>query len=342
MLPDLLQEINQNRLTALQEAGVPVKPPLVGVVAGHGAHRGGEPAVLLFNAGESRPSFRLKLAHAPAGEARLMHEYRALQDMQAVAALQESTPRPVEIFRFEGSLVLIVTFLPGASLKTLFHRSQRARIEQLRRGLFLVQVWIQLLQTSTAIGAVQFPSGSAVAQRLTRLQQAGWDVSSLSRAFVERLMNDAHAHRELRVPLAGRHGDLQLNHVMLDGHRVHVIEWGRFVRGATPFDDVFQVALDLSQLDGSLYPERQASVQSFCTGFLERSWQANLIAEYVSHYLQAMHLPEQAAHLFFSLFLMDMCLADTANGDRQAGRASGRWHILATYAEHEQHSVFCR
>jgi hypothetical protein len=370
VFPALLHRLRAEWIDAIHGAGMALEPPLSAIMVGDASagaplplpftsplpsvgdfalrvgvgdfagqalkDQGLAATFLIFGAGQSQPGVVLKSAHTPDRQTYLAREQQILTELWAVSALSGTLPRPLGCFQAEASTVTLHTWLRGTSLRVLLQRRERTSVGQIRHDLFRAQVWIQLLQTATALGAVQFPGRPAIEQRVELLHRMAGDRVDLPQRFVDSLIAEAEEFRELRLPLVGRHGEFGPRSIVVTTNQVGVINWGSFTRGPLPLDDIFSFAVEMAQLH---VRGRSHWVQVDCAcyeAFIENNWFSQLIAECVNRYLRAMHLPEEIAYLFFSLFLLD-----TAALELQRGVARASWlQFLNHYASHERRSIF--
>lgn len=341
MLPVLLRQLSGEWLDPLRRADVVLKPPLSALEVTANRDQAAKATFLIFSAGQSQPSVVLKWARSPDAQTRLAHEYQALSDISAIPALQSSVPGLLGRFGLGDGLAIVESCLPGTPLSVLLSRHERTQAEHIRHDLFRAHVWVQLLQTATALGAMQFPGRTAVEQRIERLAHAGPRREVLPRAFLDRLCREADDYQELRLPLAGQHGDFRPSNFMVDTSQVGVVDWENFTRGTLPLDDIFNFAIGLTQAYPRAKVNGSTAREAFHHAFVESNWFSNLIGEYVNRYLRAMHLPEQAAYLLFSLFLMDMATLESQRGLVYGSGRDAPWQqLLITYAQNEKHSIF--
>ena len=340
MLPDVLHRLVAGWRDQLRLAGIALRPPLSALWVGGDRERLERSTFLVFGADEAQPGLALKLARSTEARRRLAHEFQALREVWAIPALQSTVPRPIGLFQSGDDLVMLESCLPGATFSVLLQRRKRAGVEHVRHDLFLAQVWLQLLQTATALGALPFPGRVAVEQRLAWLRQAGLNGSTLPAGFADRLLQEAEDYRNLPLPLAGRHGDFEPDNLLLNGDRAGVIDWENFARGVTPFDDVFQFAVGLAAQQRAADGRWSTMRDTFCQAFVERNWFSDLVREYVTRYLRAMRLPEQAAHLFFSLFLIDRTVSRAMRRPALDHNQDVRATVLVAYAEGQKQSIF--
>ncbi len=341
MLPALLRQLSGEWLDPLRRADVPLEPPLSALEIGSDRDPGAKATFLIFSAGQSQPSVVLKWARSPDAQIRLAHEFQALSDISAIPALQSTVPRLLGRFRLGDDLVMVESCLPGTPLSILLRRHEHSHAEHLRHDLFRAHVWVQLLQTATALGAMQFPGRAAVEQRIELLCHAGLRREDWPHTYIDRLCSEADDYDELWLPLAGRHGDFRPGNFIVDTNQVGVVDWENFTRGTLPLDDIFRFAIGLTQDYPGAKSHGSATRAAFYHAFVESNWFSSLIGEYVNRYLRAMHLPEQAAYLLFSLFLMDMATLESQRGQAPEGGREARWQqLLVTYAQNEKHSIF--
>jgi len=341
VFPALLHRLRAEWIGAINCAGMALEPPFSAIMVSDLEDQGLAASFLIFGAGQSQPSVVLKWAHTPDRQTYLAREQRTLTELWAISALSGTIPRPLGCFQAEASTVTLQTWLCGSSLRVLLQRQERTSVGQIRHDLFRAQVWIQLLQTATALGALQFPGRPAIEQRVELLHRKAGDRVDLPQRFVDRLAAEAEEFRELRLPLVGRHGDFGPRNFVVSTNRVGVINWGSFTRGALPLDDIFSFAVEMVELCVWSRSHWLEMGHAFYEAFVEDNWFSKLIAECVDRYLRAMHLPEEIAYLLFSLFLLDMAALELQRGAAWAfgGRAS--WlQFLNHYASHERHSIF--
>jgi len=342
MLRDLLDHVGGPWRAQLRQAGVAPRPPLAAVKLSQRTGRWDEATYLVFGADAREPALVLQTAGRTADQRRLAGAHRAHTDLWEIPALQGTVPRPAGLFEIDDVCVLATVPLAGTPLDVLVRRRERARLDQIQYDLFRAQVWLQLLQEATAYGVADFEGRAAVEERLALVHHAGLPIDPALRAFAARLADLAADHKGLALPLTGRHGEFQPDNVLFDTTRLGVIGWGHFEEGVTPFADLFRFALGLARdYFASGHPPEPPDA-AFRHAFLDRNRFSALILEYVDRYLRAMHLPPEAAHLFFGLFLLDMVL-----DERQAGHAARKqssvWlPLLVLYARHDTDSIFFR
>ena len=341
MFPALLHQLRAEWIGAINRAGIAIEPPWSAIMVGDSENQDLAASFLIFGAGQSHPSVVVKWAHMPDVQTYLAREQRTLTELWAISALSGTIPRPLGCFQGEASTVTLQTWLSGNPLSALLQRRQRTSAGQIQHDLFRAQVWVQLLQTATALGALQFSGRPAIEQRVELLHRKAGDRVDLPQRFVDRLTAEAEEFRELRLPLAGRHGDFGPRSFVVSANRVGVINWGSFTRGALPLDDLFSFVVEMIHLyawSRSRWPE---TGHAFYEAFVEDNWFSKLVAECVNRYLRAMHLPEEIAYLLFSLFLLDMTALELQRGAAWTSERRASWlPFLNHYASNERHSIF--
>ena len=341
ILPDLLEQLSGEWSRPLSQAGAVLTPPLAGLQVNTNSDSASMTKFLIFNAGQSQPSLVAKWARTSSAQLRLIHEYHALNELWTISALQSTIPKPLGYFEWDEDLVLVEAGLPGAPLSILLQRRERNGAGEIEHDLFRAQVWLHLLQTATSLGVIQFAGRYEVERRVELLHQAGLRRGDFPPAFLERLYTEADDFQQLYVPIVGQHSDFQPSKFLLDTHQVGVIDWENFTRGAQPWADVFHFAIELVRAHAGSRSRWPASRESFHLAFVQQNWLSNLIVGYVNRYLRAMHLPEDAAYLFFALFLMDMAAQHSPyHLAPAAGRSSGWMQTLQTYLENASGSIF--
>jgi len=342
MMRELLQQAGGLWRGPLRQAGVTPRPPLAAIELSPGSDRPDVTTYLVFGSGEREPGLVVQVAERPHAQRRLMNAHAALTELWAIPALRGALPRPLGLFDVADQCALVMTPLAGTGLDVLLRRGSRARLDQVEYDLFRAQVWLQLMQEATASGAMLFEGRVAVIERLALLHHAGVAVSLPLRAFAEHLAGVAGGFRDLPLPLTGRHGNFQPANVLIDNTRLGVIGWSDFAPGVTPLEDVFRFAVGLAQHHPGPARQPLSAMAAFHHAVLSHNRLSALILEYVDRYLRAVHLPPQAAHLFFGLFLMDQVLRERAGGHRPAPNSCLWLPLLVLYAESAEDAIFHR
>lgn len=338
MLPLLLQNLTSEWYDQLREDGVHLKPPISAMQLSGGRGKDRKVNFLVFNHNENRPVLIIKVARTLSYQERLTHEYQALRTVWKLVALQRSVPKPLGLFEVADNLVMIEQCLPGIPLTVLLRRHKRIKVRQVRHDLFKAQGWLKFLQAATRSGMDAFSGRMAIEERLQRLHHIS--AITLPSNFINRLLVMADSCQGMSLPLAGSHGDFWPGNFLVASDKVGVIDWEDFNYCAWPFNDLFQFIILYAQT----YPwngwRRDAKVATFRYAFLENNWFSKLVIEYITNHLKTMHLPDQFAHFFFSLFLLDRATPTAEQGAKRRQQAKIWQERLVWYAHNEKHSIF--
>ncbi len=334
MLSELLEQLEHRLQPGLRRSGVHLRPPLTALRVGDRPDRA---CYLVFSRGGRRPSLVAKVHRGVAGRRRLTEEHAALESLAGVPALQELVPRSLGWFETDDETVLAQTYLGGTSLEVLVRRRQRSQRNTLEYDLFRAQAWLQLFQEATASGVTVFPGSSAVWERLERLERTSGGQDDALRRLADGLADEAEQCRGLTLTLAGRHGQFEPRHVLVDGGQLNVIHWRHYTPTATAWEDLFRFVVGLAECFGASRTRPWDRPAAFSAAFLDAGEMAECAHGYVARYLRAMHLPEEHAHLFFGLFLLDHAANEVA--ESWPTPADGWLAMLQLYAAGAERSV---
>lgn len=331
MRPELhfLPALETRWRSQLRRGGVPLTPPLHAVPVSDSP---GADGYFVYSHGSRRPSLVLKVHTDPRGKRYLAQEASALATLAKVPALNGLVPRGLGLFEEDGQTLLAQTYVGGVPLETRVQRQRRTQRAPLEYDLFRAQVWLQLFQEATAAGVSPFPGASAVWDSMALIERAGGLDDGL-RHLADNLALDAEACRGMVMMRAGQHGRFGPRYVLTDGGQLNVIHWRHFSTDATVWDDLFWFVISLAECIGACSRPARDRLGAFSHTFLGSGLTAQCAREFVARYLRAMHLPEEQAHLFFGLFLMQRAAKEAAGISPVSGGWLDRLRLYAAGAE---------
>ena len=332
MLPDLLQNLTNSWREPLCQAGIHLQQPLSAIQIGGARGKDRKVNFLVFESGHSLPVLMMKVARTSGYQERLRHEHESLVTVWQNPALQTSIPRPLGLFIFEKNFVLLEQCLPGIPLKVLLRRQQRVSPHEVQHDCQQALTWLQQLQQVTYSGLATFAGEAAVTARLERM------TNPLPDAFVQHLRTLARRYEGLAIPRCSRHGDYWPGNLMLHEGQLGVIDWEDFSAEAWPFHDLFLFFTSYTYpWDGWRWTKPTIAFQR---AFLEDNWFSQLITSSVHKYFQTLNMPQSAAALLFSLFLLDRAAPAADEGQKRQQQAVVWQERLQLYAHHKAYSIF--
>lgn len=203
----------------------------------------------------ARARFVVKVRRTPSTQETLDREIPVLEQLHAALPpdLQATIPRVLSTFTLHGCPAVAQTHLSGRVLATLIQRVPPRRKAAVAATLLeRVTPWLVRFNQETAQPTVITPEllDTLVLEPLRRAT-AAVEVSPRARELLSRLAADAKTLLGKRLPLVCEHGDFGDKNILLEGRRVHVVDWefGRF--GALPLGDLYELIHALAwRIDG--------------------------------------------------------------------------------------------
>lgn len=323
-------------LTNTAYASVTFKAPLLALKIGgiHGEDR--KVNFLVFNHDASKPICILKLTRKPSAEARLEHEYQSLSAIAAIPEFTSLVPQPIDLFEVDGRPIMAEGCVDGIPLNLLLKRNQRSGPAQVQADLHRIQELLTLFQNKTCSGRSPFQGQDAVLELLNRYGTS----LQLPDDFVLKLMQLAEVYRGLKIPLTGSHGDFWAGNILIDGSRINIIDWEDYAPNQSPTWDIFLFAVTYA----FTYPWRKwrklDKESAFKRAFLAEGWLPAQLRAFVHQSLKAVHLPTEAAHLLFCLFLLELAVPGAAHSQGRTAQHERWQNILQLYARNAEVSIF--
>lgn len=313
---------------ALQAHDVILRPPLRLLKAGSLNGAGRKVCFFVFGDRQARPKVVIKHARDEADQARLRYEHEALARVAAVPAVGATVPRPVGQFAWRGGLVTVETCLPGVPLRVLWHRGQRVRAAEAARALDAGQSWLARLQGATHSGYTPFRGADRFGAE-----------PALRADFMDELRSVAKTWTGHPLPLVVRHGDFWPGNWLVTRDGCGVIDWEHSSVG-TGWTDGFMFLVTLTQVFPWTASSAENKLEAFRRAFLQPGALTEAARAYTACLLHAQGLPPEAAHLFFSLFLIDMAGASPQPRPGQP-RPQAWWPtLLELYSTERRRSIF--
>lgn len=279
--------------------------------------------LFLFDGASPTPGAVAKIANNESQRAVLGHEFNALMALQRKLGqeLRATIPQPLALIKPGQGSVLLETYMPGRSIyfdmRNTWHPRRRAS-DHFQRA----QDWLVQFQQATKMREVRLDEWTIrdhVLYPLENFQQHS-DSSPHERDMIHHTIQLAHKLRGERLPLVARQGDFWARNLIVNGNTVGVVDWERFRQRSTPFSDLFMFATSY----GLSYPWKVGRwaepVAAFRATYLERSWLAHLVQEYLLAYCQAMQVSPEMLEVFFPVFL-----AERALEEKELSGLAGSW-----------------
>jgi len=340
MLPNLLQKLAGEWMDELRTGGLNLRHPISIMQISGGRNKDRKLIFLVFNHKDNKPVVVLKVARSSDYLQQIRREYQTLCSLWGIEALRSSVPQPMGLFETEGKLVLIERSLPGTSLSTLLKRSGNTRFSQIQNDLHKAREWIELMQTVTQSGESKLLGKKEIEEKLNRLYRASKII--LPDKFTKKLLKFADDFHQIQIPLVGCHGDFHPGNILLGPDTIGIIDWEDFTFDAFPFNDLFNfIILYARQNPWTGWKETKKS-NSFKYAFLENTRFSRLISTYVQAGFEAVGLPSQFKHFFFSSFLLERATPDSEQGPKRQQQAAQWQERLSWYANYEKDSIFFR
>jgi hypothetical protein len=260
----------------------------------------------------------MRLAGGARNQQLLRSAYYRLGTLRDRLSLCGSVPQAVGIATHGRYLVTLESCLRGTPLTVLLARRERSQ-SNIEEDLFHMQVWLHDFQTAHAGGHAPLGSWLSALERDAGAHPA---IGAAGR----RLMAEAGTFREVVLPLVAQHGALVPRHILRTDAGIGVIDWKHYRIAGLPTDDAFTAAVEYAM---ALDAHSRAPFQRFASAFVNRHAISERIAEFLSRYFKAIHLPAEAAHALFGLYLVRRALQSTDGG----------WIELLTYYAQSAHQA---
>ena len=208
-------------VVARRPDGTPMGGTTRRLVLTSGHDIGSRSVVVLFEAGEPRPTEVVKVAMRPDAVLSTIRERRRLRALHAIlpGALAAGLPVPRRATETLHGVAFAETEVPGRTLQALageWGRSARHRIADLRRAVD----WLVGLSLATAQSHPVPAPWTVVLDRYVAECQPSDRADALVRSLAARARTSPVCHRSVHV-----HGDPGPWNVYLDGDAVSVIDW---------------------------------------------------------------------------------------------------------------------
>jgi hypothetical protein len=194
------------------------------------------------------------------------------------------------------------------------------------------------MQSGTRTGEEQFTGRYNIQKSL----QCFHDMAriTLPGKFTEQLLEMSESLQGTQIPRVGCHGDFWPGNILVADNALGVIDWEDFRHCPNPFYDFFQFVI----LHAQVYPWRGWQTvpheESFWNAVLKKNWYSNMILGFTQDLMGKLRIPDQYAHLLFSLYLLEQATPTAQQGVKRYQQA-GLWQKrLGWYANHYQESIF--
>jgi hypothetical protein len=273
---------------------------------------------LVFEQHATMPAFLLKIVRDREYQNLLGEEYEKLQYLYAHKALQGMIPQPLGLFRYEETLVMVETCLPGISLENLLCRGKRHSPAEIIADLGNLQDWLVTFHHATAEGASTFHGQVEISERLDSLG------ASLSATLIHGLNALAREAGGTRIPLTARHGDFWAGNVLISSGGLGVIDWETLNRLSSPFDDLFFFMVMYSlRFQKGVFRKKSPSSAYFARAFLQDNTLSRALVRMAHAVTHSLGIDTKLVSLFFVLFLLDA--ASAKNHLRHTGEGNVMW-----------------
>jgi hypothetical protein len=323
----------------VRRAGIAISGPPAVLALDDYRHSARQQTVLfLFDRDSAAPCAVAKVAGQAAQQTVLEYEYNMLQALheRLDRELRATLPQPLALIRAETVTVLLETFRSGRSIYCDLRnhwRPHRCAPEHFRRA----REWLVRFHQATTLGQVRL-SEEMVSEHIVgplNTFQRDCDPSTSERELIHQVIALAHQLPNERLPLVARQGDFWARNLMLSGAMVGVVDWEGFRWRSTPFGDLFLFATSY----GLSYPWKLGRwaepAAAFRATYLEVSWLAQLVRDYLLAYCQAMEMSPKLLEIFFPVFLAERALEEREKSEIKT------WRILfQTYAHRDGPACF--
>ena len=116
MINELLQQVTDEYLPTLANAGIHLRPPLYTLKIGEDGLSSFKANWLVFNQDGSQPVLVIRTACSLAYQARLRHEFAILGHLSSLKKMEVTTPTGLALLECSSCLAMLQNYLPGKSL----------------------------------------------------------------------------------------------------------------------------------------------------------------------------------------------------------------------------------
>ena len=272
----------------------------------------------LFEPGRPVPSWILKFSRAPLSEVEPPTDADGLGLVGELGArVVDHAPRILGVSDVGGRPVVVESAAVGAQLVFILRAPTRRR-----RKIAIVDAvatWlVELGAASLGEQGACRPAGLEAAERIA--PAFGVDFGALLADLGE-------------SPTVLEHGDVGLEHVIVDGHSFVVIDWERAQKGVLPFADIAHfLARALPLVDGEVDDPAYGSEGAFARLFRGESESAPLLFRWLGQACEAWALPREAVGPLLSVVWLRLAevgirryFAEIWFSDPQLGSAWPAW-----------------
>ncbi|HXF05575.1 MAG TPA: hypothetical protein VNM72_09175 [Blastocatellia bacterium] len=324
----------------LRRAGIAVHGPLAFLMLDDYRHSVRRQMVFfLFDRESALPRAVAKVATQATQQTVLEHEYAALWTLHQRLDddLRVTLPRPLGLIHVGATTTLLEGFLPGRSLYCELRncwRPHHCASEHFR----LACRWLVRFHQATRWESVSLNEESVdryIVQPLNAFQR-DCDASAAERDLISHIITLAKELPNEPLPLVARQGDFWARNVIRCGELVGVVDWEQFHWRSTPFEDLFLFATSY----GLSYPWKlgrwATPAAAFRATYLEVSWLAQLVRDYLLSYCEAMGISPKLLELFFPVFLAERAWKEREHSGIKIWRT-----LFQTYAHRDGPACFC-